>query len=434
MFRNSFVIALLVILGAALCAAQVNVTSPTNGATVTSPVHFVANANSTTSGSPITAIRIYLDGVSMYTVNAASLNTTLSPSAGAHTATVVAWDASGKSYTKGIAITVANASAAAAGTVAVSSPTSGATVTAPVKFVASATSGSSSPITAMRIYVDSVSTYTVSAASLNTTLSPAVGPHTVAIVAWDATGKAYTNTVNITVSSGTTPTAPTPTAPTTTASAFDAYPSTANVMSNLDTLNWITCNCGGTGSSPAGETLAAGKETVYGGASGIGGWLWYTPFSSSNSTNWIMDYNVTPLNLTGAVALEFDGNQIGSLGNFVFGTECNYGYNPSLKTVWRFWTMAGSAQAWGTTAYACPITQVNHTYHVQMHFIATTGSYKVARVKVTDTTTGAVVQDVSNLGTFSAVASHGSSIDIQGDVEAGKTLAAQYKNIAIIRW
>jgi hypothetical protein len=426
--RYLLCIALMVTLAAAICAAQVTVSSPTSGATVTSPVKFVASATSTTSGYPITAMRIYVDSVSMYTVYAASLNTTLSPTAGAHTVVVVAWDASGKSYNKSLPITVVNASASSAsatGQVAVSSPTSGATVASPVKFVASATSNSGSPITAMRIYIDSVNMYTVNAASLNTSLSPTAGPHTVTFVAWDASGKSYTNALNITVSSATA---------STTASAFDSYPATASVMKNMENTTWDSCNCGGTGAAPAGESLAAGKETVYGGSSGISGWLWYTPFASTNSGNWIMDYDVTPLNLTGAVALEFDGNQTGSLGNFVFGTECNYGYNPSMKTVWRFWTMSGGHETWGTTNYACPITQVNHTYHVQIHFVASTGSYRVARVKVTDLTTGAVVQDQSNLGTFSAVGSHGSSIDIQGDVEAGSTIAAQYKNISIIRW
>jgi len=59
--------------------------------------------------------------------------------------------------------------AAAASGVTISSPASGATVASPVQFVASAVSSSSTyPITSMRIYVDSTSMYTVSAASINT--------------------------------------------------------------------------------------------------------------------------------------------------------------------------------------------------------------------------------------------------------------------------
>lgn len=428
--KRYFYIALMVVVATVFCAAQVTVTSPTSGATVGSPVKFVASATSTTSGYPITAMRIYIDGVSMYTVNSASLNTALSPTPGAHTLTFVAWDGSGKSYTKAMPITVASGTSpapAGGNGVSVSSPTSGATVTSPVKFVASAASNSGYPITSMRIYVDSVSMYSVSAASLNTTLSPAAGPHTVTVVAWDTSGKSYTNAMTMTVSSGTTP-------PPTSSTGFDAYPSTANVKANMETMTWDSCNCGGTGSATTGESLAQGKVYVAAGSGGIAGWLWYSPFASTNAHNWIMDYNVTPTDLTGAVALEFDGNQTGSLGSFVLGTECNYGYNPTLKTVWRFWTQSGGAQTWGTTNYACPITQVNHTYHVQVHFVVNQGSYQVSRLKVTDLSTGAVVQDQSNLGTFSAVASHGDSIDIQADVAANNNMSATYKNIAIIRW
>jgi hypothetical protein len=104
--------------------------------------------------------------------------------------------------------------------------------------------------------------------------------------------------------------------------------------------------------------------------------------------------------------------------------------------VWRFWTTSGS-ETWGTTSYACPITQTNHTYHVQMHFVASSSQYQVSHVKVTDVTAGSVVEDDTNLGTFNSVGGntgHGNSIDIQPDVPTSSTLAAQYQNITIARW
>jgi acid phosphatase len=63
-------------------AGGVTVTAPLNGVTVTSPAQFVASANG--GSSPITAMRIYVDNNSAYTVNAASLNTSLALPAGAH--------------------------------------------------------------------------------------------------------------------------------------------------------------------------------------------------------------------------------------------------------------------------------------------------------------------------------------------------------------
>jgi acid phosphatase len=70
----------------------VTVCSPTAGSTVGSPVHFTAAAKST---HPITAMRIYVDSASKFTVNASSLNTSLGIPAGAHSVIVQAWDSTG---------------------------------------------------------------------------------------------------------------------------------------------------------------------------------------------------------------------------------------------------------------------------------------------------------------------------------------------------
>ena len=84
---------LLVVLGyAGLAHAQVTVTSPANGATVTAPVHVTASAK---SSHPITTMRIYLDNVSVYRVAASQINTYISASVGSHSLVVQAWDSTG---------------------------------------------------------------------------------------------------------------------------------------------------------------------------------------------------------------------------------------------------------------------------------------------------------------------------------------------------
>jgi hypothetical protein len=70
----------------------VTVCSPAAGSTVASPVHFVASAKST---APITAMRIYVDSLSKFTVNASSLNTFLALASGTHSVVVQAWDSTG---------------------------------------------------------------------------------------------------------------------------------------------------------------------------------------------------------------------------------------------------------------------------------------------------------------------------------------------------
>jgi hypothetical protein len=185
-----------------ISTAGVTITSPANGATVQSPVKFVASATSSNSAYPISAMRIYVDNASMYTAYASAINTTLSLSAGGHSVTIVAWDSAGHAYSKSLSI---NVSTIATAGVTISSPANGATVTSPVNFVASAKSSNSAyPITAMRVYVDNASMYTVSAASLNTSLALPAGGHSVTIVAWDSSGQAYTKSLSINVTTSAT--------------------------------------------------------------------------------------------------------------------------------------------------------------------------------------------------------------------------------------
>ncbi|HSK44471.1 MAG TPA: alkaline phosphatase family protein, partial [Candidatus Binatia bacterium] len=77
------------------CTAVVNgvtVCSPAAGSTVASPAHFVAAAKST---HPITAMRIYVDNIAKFTVNASSLDTSLALATGPHSVVVQAWDSTG---------------------------------------------------------------------------------------------------------------------------------------------------------------------------------------------------------------------------------------------------------------------------------------------------------------------------------------------------
>jgi acid phosphatase len=185
---------------AAAAASGVTISSPASGATVASPVQFVASAVSSSSTYPITSMRIYVDSTSMYTVSAASINTSLTLATGTRNVTIVAWDKSGKSYTTSESITVAASnSRKSSGSVTITSPASGTTVSSPVQFVASATANSGKTITSMEIYVDSVSEYLVDASSLNTSLTLASGAHSVVIEAWDNGGTAYKSSRSITV-------------------------------------------------------------------------------------------------------------------------------------------------------------------------------------------------------------------------------------------
>jgi len=81
--------------GGACGPANIGVTvcSPTSATSFNSPVQVVASAKS--GAAPITAMRIYVDGVSKYLTNSSSLNTAIAMSSGTHSLVVQAWDATG---------------------------------------------------------------------------------------------------------------------------------------------------------------------------------------------------------------------------------------------------------------------------------------------------------------------------------------------------
>src|SRR5215472_1654075 len=162
--------------------AGVSVSSPSPGATVGSPVQFVASASAST---PISAMRIYVDNNSMYTVQASSLDTYLNLGNGGHDVVIVAWDTNGNPYNQEETITVSGSAGGGGGGsgVSISSPSSGSTVGAPVHVVASATFGGS--VAAMRIYLDGSNMYTVNAGSIDTFVNAGTGSHDLAVVAWD---------------------------------------------------------------------------------------------------------------------------------------------------------------------------------------------------------------------------------------------------------
>jgi hypothetical protein len=72
---------------------SITICTPTDGATVTSPVNIIAGATDKTS--KVTAMKIYVDYMSAYQVNAAEVNASISMTQGKHTVTVQAWDAAG---------------------------------------------------------------------------------------------------------------------------------------------------------------------------------------------------------------------------------------------------------------------------------------------------------------------------------------------------
>ena len=102
--KNAFRLIITTMALATASYAGVTVSSPSTGSTSGSPVHFVASATST---HPVTAMRIYIDNVSVFLGSASSLDTSLAVAAGKHNVVIQAWDSTGAVFkASAIALTV----------------------------------------------------------------------------------------------------------------------------------------------------------------------------------------------------------------------------------------------------------------------------------------------------------------------------------------
>jgi Carboxypeptidase regulatory-like domain/Calcineurin-like phosphoesterase len=179
---------------------SITICSP-SGTTGTSPLQVTAVA---TSSSTVVHMKIYLDNAEVYARDAASIDTSVPISNGSHYLVVQGWDVAGRVFKNSRTIYIGDSAATCSYPstpgINVCSPGPGSTVAPYVTFTAAAASGSSStPITAMRIYVDSVSTETVYADTLNKQMNLSAGQRKITFVAWDSSGKSYNNSFTVTV-------------------------------------------------------------------------------------------------------------------------------------------------------------------------------------------------------------------------------------------
>jgi len=182
--------------------ASVTVSSPANGASVTSPVHYVASATTSTCSKGVASMGIYIDDKLTYVVDAASMNTSLSFTPGSYSTVVEEWDKCG-----GATYTPVNITVTSGGTpqsdVVVTTPAPNSTVTSPVTYQASAsTSTCSKGVASMGVYVDNKLTYVTDSTTLNTQITMAAGAEHTVVEEWDKCGGAAYTTINLTVSSG----------------------------------------------------------------------------------------------------------------------------------------------------------------------------------------------------------------------------------------
>jgi acid phosphatase len=180
-----------------LAFANVSVSSPANGATVSSPIHFVATATTACSRG-VSAMGIYVNNHLSYVVQGSSLNTGLPLSPGTFHTVVQEWDGCGGSTTAPINLIVATSVSG----VQVSQPVNNSTVVSPIRFVATATTACSRGVSAMGIYVNNHLSYVVQGSSLNTGLPLSAGTFHTVVQEWDGCGGSTTAPINLIVGTG----------------------------------------------------------------------------------------------------------------------------------------------------------------------------------------------------------------------------------------
>jgi hypothetical protein len=187
-------------------AVGVRLCAPAQGQLVSQNLGFAAGFK---GNAPIHHVRAYVDATDVFdfapaagetSVVAGGINTT----AGAHTLTVVAWDANNVAYKSSVAIkTYYEGGCPPRGNtcnpgIYPSTPNDGDDVQSPFRVSASVQYNTAS-ITAMKVYVDGIQAGASSGPALDQPIPAAKGTHIVVIQAWDTAGKIYRLTQNVNV-------------------------------------------------------------------------------------------------------------------------------------------------------------------------------------------------------------------------------------------
>jgi len=241
------------------------ITSPANGASVSSPVTIQASATPTT-GHVITGWWVYVDSVGTYNGGSVStINPSIMMTTGSHTILVRAWDSSGAFGDQTISVSVS----AATPSVSVSSPANNSQVASSFNLQASASPTAGHSLSGWRVYVDGASAYIGGAAtSINTNITAATGTHTVVVRAWDTSGAYGSQTLTVTVSTKPSVTVSTPVTGSSVTSPLAVQASATASSGRWITGWWVyvdgvgTYNAGAVNSINTSISASAGSHTL----------------------------------------------------------------------------------------------------------------------------------------------------------------------------
>lgn len=191
-------------------APTVSLTSPTNGASFTTPANITVTAAASDSDGTVSKVEFYNGTALLATVTSSPYSVTFTGvPVGSYTVTAVAYDNSGASTSSAPATVTVATSVNKAPTVSLTSPTNGASFTAPASIVLNATaSDSDGSISKVEFYNGSTKLGTSTASPYTYTFSGvAAGSYSVTAVAYDNLGATTTSApAVVTVATATTTT------------------------------------------------------------------------------------------------------------------------------------------------------------------------------------------------------------------------------------
>ena len=347
-----FLFAALALVGCTAPIQAITVSTPSNGAQLTSP--FVLTASTTTcAGVPAVSMGYSIDSGTAV-IEPTSFTAKVSASPGAHVLHVKCW---GKGVNAQVLLNI-TVLAAPVSDITVATPSNGATVSSPFTVSASTKTCASKPAVSMGYSIDS-GTAVIEPTSFGAAVSASAGTHVLHVKCWGQ-GVADQVLLNINVAQPTTSKGPT-------------IPSYAYVQQQIDLLpGWRIKHDPATPGTATGSmtlvsdpTLTGQTEKYYTTFTNAGGVLYSNTYGhDTDSTNFVYDVHVYLTADSVLSNLEMDNNQVTRNGNtIIYAFQCS-GYSG----VWEYTENSGTVDApkahWLKSTAPCnPSKWTRNTWH-----------------------------------------------------------------------
>jgi hypothetical protein len=347
-----FLFAALALVGCTASIQAITVSTPTNGAQLTSPFTVTAST-SMCAGVPAVSMGYSIDNGTAV-IEPTSFSAKVSAAAGTHVLHVKCW---GKNTHDEVLLNISVATAPVSD-ITVTTPSNGATVSSPFTLTASTKTCASKLAVSMGYSIDS-GTAVIEPTSFTASVSATAGAHVLHVKCWGQ-GVGDQKLLNINVVQATTSKGPT-------------IPSYAYVQQQIDLLpNWRIKHDPATPGTATGSMTLVSDPTLTGQTmkyltkfTDAGGILYSNTYGhDTDSKNFVYDVHVWLTADSVLSNLEMDGNQVIRNGDtIIYGFQCS-GYSG----VWEYTENAGTLEQtkahWLKSTAPCnPAKWTRNTWH-----------------------------------------------------------------------